>query len=188
MTLPLAGAIGGAAGIGTGLIGSKIYSKITGKPAGAPASLAHILTNDKLDKHAKAEVIKEQMADSINYTGKALGVATVAAGATAIATGCSNKIAGYAQKASAKAGELLSNVAVKGKDLKSLLVLICPSSYSPNKSSYELLPLLPGILIYLKYKIRCFLLDYLSLLIYAHLHISHQILFASFFSLLQSLS
>ena len=121
MTLPLAGAIGGAAGIGTGLIGSKIYSKITGKPAGAPASLAHILTNDKLDKHAKAEVIKEQMADSINYTGKALGVATVAAGATAIATGCSNKIAGYAQKASAKAGELLSNVAVKGKDLKSII-------------------------------------------------------------------
>jgi len=110
-----------AAGVGIGIGGSKAYKKITGKTAGEPASLAHILTNDKLDKKAKKAVIAEQFKESGKDTLKLAGIVATTAGATAIATGCSNKITGIAQKSISKVGNLLSKVSVNGNNLKDMI-------------------------------------------------------------------
>ena len=88
--------VGSAAGLGLGsglsVGGAKIYKKVTGKSAGVAGSPMHILTNDKLDKKAKAAVVKEQLVESGKDT-LALGtIVGTSAGAAAIAAGCSSKV------------------------------------------------------------------------------------------------
>lgn len=107
-------------GIGT-MGGLKLASKITGKPMGLPGSTAHVLTNDKLDKEAKKEVLKECTKEGFKDIAKMTGVAGAAAGAAAIATGCSNKASAVAKKAFAGAEKLLSKVSVNGKSLKTMV-------------------------------------------------------------------
>lgn len=114
----LAGGVLGSVGTMGGL---KLASKLTGKPMGLPGSAAHILTNDKLDKQAKAQVLKECTKESFKDIAKLTGAAGAAAGATAIATGCSNKAAGYAKQALASAEKLLSKVSINKKNLKTTI-------------------------------------------------------------------
>ncbi|MBE7705143.1 MAG: hypothetical protein E7Z90_04940 [Cyanobacteria bacterium SIG29] len=111
--------VGAAAGTGIALGGSKVYQKVTGKPAGAPASIAHVLTNDKLDSKAATigEMTKEGVKDLLVLGG---GAATVG-GAAAIATGCSNKVGQAFAKGISKVGDALSKIAVNGKNLKDLV-------------------------------------------------------------------
>ena len=100
--------IGAATGTGIALGGSKVYQKVTGKPAGAPASIAHVLTNDKLDSKAAtiSEMTKEGVKDLLVLGGSA---ATVG-GAAAIATGCSNKVGQAFSKGISKVGEHNINI------------------------------------------------------------------------------
>ena len=79
-------------GAGLGVGGAKVYKKVTGKAAGVAGSPMHIATNDKLDKKAKAAVVKEQLVESGKDT-LALGtIVGTSAGAAAIAAGCSSKV------------------------------------------------------------------------------------------------
>lgn len=120
-TMVVASTVGVAIGTGAAVGGSKLYTKITGKPAGMPGSMVHILSNDKLDKKAKEKVILETTKEGYRDTAKLAGAAGLVAGAAAIATGCSNKIAGVVQEAYSGVGTALSNVTVKGNNLKEVV-------------------------------------------------------------------
>lgn len=111
--------LGSATGVGLALGGSKLYTKATGKPAGAPASLAHIMTNDKLD--SKAAVLKEQFIEGTKDTLKLGGAAVGTAAAASLVTGNSAKVAGFVQKAQTKAGKLLSKVSINNANLKDIV-------------------------------------------------------------------
>ncbi len=113
--------LGGVTGVGVGVGASKLYTKMTGKTAGAPASLAHILTNDKLDKQGKADVIKEQLIESGKDTLKLGATAAGIGGAAALACAKSSKAAGFFATAKTKIGNMLSKVSVGGKDLKEMV-------------------------------------------------------------------
>lgn len=107
------------AGIGIGLGGAKIYNKITDKPAGCPASTAHVLTNNKLDSKVAtaAEMFKEGIKDTATLGGITLGTA----GAASLVVGNSNKAANAFKNLIKTAGEKLSQITVKGKDLKNII-------------------------------------------------------------------
>ncbi len=113
--------LGGATGVGLGVGTSKLYTKMTGKPAGAPASLAHILTNDKLDKQAKKDVVKEQLVESGKDTLKLGATAAGIGGAAALACAKSSKAAAFFASTKTKIGNVLSKVSISGKNLKDLV-------------------------------------------------------------------
>jgi len=75
------------------LLVAKAIAKKTGKPQGAPGSTIHVLTNDKLDKQAKKETMKEINSASNKITLKSLKLCAEAAGAAAVAASCSPKFA-----------------------------------------------------------------------------------------------
>ena len=97
-------------GAGLGLGGAKLYNKVTGKTAGAPASMAHVLTNDKLDKQAKKQVIGEQLKEGLKDTAKLAGITAGVAGTAALVTGCSNKAGAFANRVISGIGNWCSNV------------------------------------------------------------------------------
>ncbi len=113
--------IGGLAGTGIGLGGSKLYQKISGKPAGVPGSIAHIVTNDKLDNKAKAEVFKEQFVEGTKDTLKLGGAVAGTATAASLITGNSKKAADVFNKIKSKTGEVLAKCSINGKNLKDLI-------------------------------------------------------------------
>ncbi len=113
--------IGCTTGLGIGLAGSKIYSKMTGKAAGAPASAAHILTNDKLDKQGKSDVVKEQLSEGLKDTVNVSKVVIGSAAAASLAAGNSKKVAGLLHKAKTNVGNILSKVTVDNKNLKEIV-------------------------------------------------------------------
>lgn len=121
-SLPVIGSVAGAA-VGTALTvgGSKIYMNGTGKPAGAPGSIAHILTNDKLDKQGKADVLKEQTKESLKDALKVTGLAAGCAGAAALATAKSPKLSGLLSSAKSAVGGALEKVSVNGDNLKDMV-------------------------------------------------------------------
>lgn len=117
-TLPL---VSGVAGAAVSVGSSKIYSKVTGKPAGLPGSIAHILTNDKLDKQAKSKVVKEQTKEGLKDTLKVTGLAAGCAGAAALATAKSSKVSGLLSSAKSAVGGALEKVSVNGNNLKDMV-------------------------------------------------------------------
>ena len=121
MNLMTADLLAGATGVGLGVGGAKLYTKMTGKTAGAPASLAHILTNDKLDKQAKVDVIKEQFIESGKDTLKIGAAAAGVGGAAALAYAKSPKAAQVMTNAKSKIAEGLSQVSFGGKNLTDLI-------------------------------------------------------------------
>lgn len=121
MNLITADLLGGAAGIGLGVGGAKLYTKATGKPAGAPASLAHIMTNDKLDKQAKVDVIKEQFIESGKDTLKIGATAAGVGGAAALAYAKSPKAASFLTNVKSTIADGLSQVSIGGNNLKDMI-------------------------------------------------------------------
>ncbi len=115
------GIIGSTAGVGLGLAGSAIYAKAKGKPAGVPGSTGHILTNDKLDKKAKGDVVKEQLIEGVKDTAKVGKVVVGSAAAASLVAGCSNKAAGLLHNAKSTVGGLLSKVSINDKNLKEIV-------------------------------------------------------------------
>lgn len=116
-----ASVLGGATGVGiaTGL--SKLHTKMTGKPSGAPGSLAHIMTNDKLDKKGKASVVAEQFVESGKDTLK-LGVAAAGVGgAAALAYAKSPKAATFLSNAKSTIAKGLSKISIDGQNLKEMI-------------------------------------------------------------------
>lgn len=121
MNLITADLLGGAAGIGLGVGGAKLYTKATGKTAGVPGSLAHIMTNDKLDKQAKGNVLKEQLIEQGKDTLKLGATAAGVGGAAALAYAKSPKAASVLTNAKSKIAEGLSKISVGGKNLKEIV-------------------------------------------------------------------
>jgi hypothetical protein len=130
----LGGATGLGLGAGLGVGGAKVYKKVTGKTAGAPGSSMHILTNDKLDKKAKAAVIKEQFVASGKDTINVGKVVVGSAAAASLLAGNSTKVAGLLNSAKTKVGTLLSRVTVDNKNLKDVVA---------NSTIYKKLNALP---------------------------------------------
>lgn len=89
------------------------------KTIGAPASLAHVLTNDKLDNKAKvlAEQTKEGIKDTLTLGGIALGTGAAAS----LATGCSNKVATAFKGLKGKLSGILGNMNYGGKSVKDMI-------------------------------------------------------------------
>lgn len=110
-----------APNVALGLGGAKLASKITGKPVGVPASPEHILTNDKLDKKAKVNVVKEQLQESAKDTLKVGGIVLGSATAASLVAGNSKKVSGFLQTQKGKVGNLLSKVTVNSKNLKEII-------------------------------------------------------------------
>lgn len=110
---------GGIPSIAIGLGGSKIYHKATGKPAGAPGSIAHVLTNDKLDSKPAtlAEMAKESAKDTVTLGRITLGTAA----ATSLIVGNSNKAATFFNNLINKAGNALSKVTINNNNLKEII-------------------------------------------------------------------
>lgn len=116
-----ASVLGGAAGVGTAIGLSKLHTKLTGKTTCLPGSIGHILTNDKLDKQAKADVIKEQTAEFNKGTLK-LGMTAVGVGAAAaLASAKSPKVATFFSNAKSTIAKGLSNISVNGNNLKDMI-------------------------------------------------------------------
>lgn len=100
-------------GAGLGVGGAKVYKKVTGKAAGVAGSPMHIATNDKLDKKAKAAVVKEQLVESGKDT-LALGtIVGTSAGAAAIAAGCSSKVQAGLSSLKQAVKKFTDNIVVK---------------------------------------------------------------------------
>ncbi len=80
------------------------------KTIGAPASVAHVLTNDKLDSKAKviAETEKEGIKDTLTLGGIAVG----AGAAASLATGCSKKLTAALHNLKHMVGDKLSQVSI----------------------------------------------------------------------------
>lgn len=113
--------VGGVAGTGLALGGSAIYKKVSGKPAGVPGSVAHIVTNEKLDNKAKAEVLKEQFVESTKDTLKLGGAVAGTATAASLITGNSEKAANVFNKIKSKIGDTLAKCSINGKNLKDIV-------------------------------------------------------------------
>lgn len=107
---------GGVLGVGT----TALIAKKAKKPIGVNGSTMHILTNDKLDEQAKKDTFKQIGKQALKDTGKAAGITAGLAGAAALATK-STKVSTFLKDAKAFAGEALSRVVVKNKDLKSMI-------------------------------------------------------------------
>ena len=112
-------------GIATGtlpaMISANLIMKHSKKPIGTPGSTTHILTNDKFDIHEKGHVKGEIIKENIKNTAKITGIAVGTAGIAAATTNFSKKAAELFQNSISKAGNLLSQVSIKGKDLKTIL-------------------------------------------------------------------
>lgn len=103
-----------------GSIGAiKLQQKITGKPAGCIGSVAHIISNDKIEN--KFACFKEMNKEGAKDTIKLAAATGVAAGAGAIATAASPTVKGAVKNVISKTGKALSNVSVSGKSLKELI-------------------------------------------------------------------
>ena len=105
-----------------GVLGSSAcIAKVSGKPVGAPASMAHILTNDKLDLKAKGKVLTEQFVESTKDTLK-LGVAAAGVGgATALAYAKSPNAASYLNELKTEIANMLSKVSFGNNNLKDII-------------------------------------------------------------------
>lgn len=112
---------GGVAGTAIGVGSAKIYKKATGKSAGAPGSIAHIMTNDKLDKHSRATVLKEQAKEGLKDTLKVTGLSAGAAGVAALATAKSPKVSGLLSSAKSSVAGALESISVNGQNLKDMV-------------------------------------------------------------------
>ena len=121
MINPLFVGSGTSLGIGLGLGSAKAYKKITGKTAGTPASPMHVLTNDKLDKKGKADVVKEQLVESAKDSITVGKLVIGSAAAASLVAGNSTKVAGFLHSAKSKVGNLLSKVTVDNKNLKEIV-------------------------------------------------------------------
>ena len=105
-----------------GVLGSSAcISKVSGKPVGAPASLAHILTNDKLDLKAKATVLGEQFVESTKDTLKLGATVAGVGGGTALAYAKSPKAASYLNEVKSEIANILSKASFNGKNVKDLI-------------------------------------------------------------------
>ena len=111
--------LGATTGLGLGLGSAKAYQKISGKAAGCPGSIAHVLTNDKIENKAAcyAEQLKEFGKDTVKLTA-ATGAA---AGVASLAAGFSPKVQAGVKNIVVKTGEALSQVSVKGQSLKEVV-------------------------------------------------------------------
>ena len=103
-----------------GTVGAiKLQQKITGKPAGCIGSIAHVISNDKIENKLACfgEMNKEGVKDSF----KLVAATGAAAGAGAIATAASPTVKGAVKNLISKTGKALSNVSVSGKTVKDLI-------------------------------------------------------------------
>ena len=108
-----------SAAIAAGAIGAA--SKLTDNPIGCKGSLAHIATNEKLDAKDKVKTVAQITGQQLKDTVTIAGVTSVAGGAAAVAAKSSNKFVDYLKNVKHQAGEALSNITIKGKDLKSTI-------------------------------------------------------------------
>lgn len=110
-----ANGIAGATALGA----TKLAGKISGKPVGCTSSVAHIITNDKIEDKFECfkEINKEGAKDALKLTA-ATGVA---AGAGALATVASPKAKSVLQSAKTAIGNALSNVSISGKSVKDIV-------------------------------------------------------------------
>lgn len=102
-----------------GLGGSIAASKITGKPVGCKGSIAHVLTNDKIED--KLACFKEMNKEGAKDTLKLTAATGVAAGAGALATVASPKAKSFLQNAKTFVGDLLSEFSISGKSVKDIV-------------------------------------------------------------------
>ncbi len=107
-------------GAAVGTAGLVTAAKLSKKPIGCKGSIAHIMSNDKLDGKAKARTFAQIAGQTAKDTVTIAGVTAGAAGAAAVASK-SAKFTNFLKNAKSKAGEALSNVSIKGKDLKSTI-------------------------------------------------------------------
>ena len=98
---------------------TKLAGKISGKPQGMPGSIAHVLTNDKIENKGACYVaqLKEGAKDTLKLTA-ATGAA---AGVASLAAGFSPKVQAGVKNIISKAGEGLAKVSVNGQSLKDTL-------------------------------------------------------------------
>jgi hypothetical protein len=108
----------GTAGLGS-LGAIKLQNKITGKPVGCQGSVAHIITNDKIEDKFECfkEINKEGAKDALKLTT----VSGLAAGAGALATVASPKAKSALKSAKTAIGNALSNVSISGKSVKDII-------------------------------------------------------------------
>ncbi len=107
---------GGAVGLGS----VALAAKISKKPIGCKGSMAHIMSNDKLDKQAKKDTFKQIGKETLKDTGKIAGATAVLSGAAALATK-STKVSTFLKDAKATIGEGLSKISINNKNLKSMI-------------------------------------------------------------------
>ncbi|MBE7705708.1 MAG: hypothetical protein E7Z91_00475 [Cyanobacteria bacterium SIG30] len=108
-------------GVGTGVGALALTSKVTKKPVGINGSIAHILTNDKLDKEAKKDVFKETAKEEAKDLLTATGTTLATGGLAALLAKKSNKFVGGLKNIKTEVGKGLSQISVKGKNLKDIL-------------------------------------------------------------------
>ncbi len=89
------------------------------KTIGVPASLAHVLTNDKLDNNGK--VLAEQTKECFKDTLKLGGIAAGTGAAAALLSGSSAKAAKLFNSAKGKISGFLSKINYKGKSVKDII-------------------------------------------------------------------
>ena len=89
------------------------------KTIGAPASIAHILTNDKLDSKGKviAETAKEGIKDTLTLGGIAVGTGAAAS----LAAGNSTKVATAFKGLKDKLSGILGSINYGGKSVKDVI-------------------------------------------------------------------
>lgn len=108
------------AGTGLGIGSLALASKLSKKPIGCKGSIAHILSNDKLDKQAKVDTFKDIAKENLKDTGKVLGISAGYAGMAALASK-STKFPKILKMFRKFVGDKLSNISYKGNDLKSII-------------------------------------------------------------------
>lgn len=112
-------ALSGCAGIAAPFAVIKLQNKVTGKPVGCKGSVAHVITNDKIQN--KIACLGEQQKEGIKDSFKIVAATGAAAGVGALATVASPTVKGAVPKVISKVGKALSNVSVSGKTLKELV-------------------------------------------------------------------
>lgn len=109
--------IGTVGALGLGVAATKGASKLTGKPVGMYGSTAHILTNDKLEKQDKKEILKEVDKQQLKDLGKIGGLSALTAGGAVIAAGCSKKALNGFKNIKNSIASMADKIKIGGKSL-----------------------------------------------------------------------
>lgn len=108
--------------LGTGAVaGSVAIANKAKKTLGAPGSMGHIMTNDKLDRKAKKEVLIEQNVESAKDMLKLAGASVGAAATTSLVVGNSKNVTNVAKNLKNTFAKHIEKFSFNGKNLKEII-------------------------------------------------------------------